>query len=570
MSALELRESTSFENTTHKIDDKGKFIVAGQFSKADLRNENGRVYRRSMWENVLKRPYIVDALKKRKMLGELGHPDKIETTPINVSHIVTNLELKPDGEIYGEAEILDTPSGRVLRTLYEAGVTMGISSRGYLPEGSNLFAEGEDLIVPDDYELVTFDFVIDPSSQGACPTVQESVKQELNTILTESRDKLNSDMISYIEGINVIKESKDSSGKIMSESSDKKADKVIYSKREVKTSMNDKYTDKLEGVVGELKKRYLTAESVIQDFVQERENADKMLKGVTDRYLTAEQAVEGLRDYSLKLEETVDEVVSLYRTSEKVIANLRDRCNVSQSVIEDLRNRYTLSESVIKELAKSYKVAESIVNVLRDRYTLSEAVIKEITGRYSIAEAALKEMVLRNELSESVIKGLKDRLESARKANVSLKRQLGKSVDNISETEINESTQNEELDRLKEKCQLQDDVIASLTQQINESKALNESKAAEAPKRVPVPNSYFEDCAAKYGVTIAECKKVFKAMGCKKSAFEFHMNEMRRATRNNYSEFPFMVDGSTASRAMVESGKHHEVDRIARLVESAF
>jgi hypothetical protein len=59
-------------------------------------------------------------------------------------------------------------------------------------------------------------------------------------------------------------------------------------------------------------------------------------------------------------------------------------------------------------------------------------------------------------------------------------------------------------------------------------------------------------------------------MGCRKSAFEFHMNEMRRVSRNNYSEFPYMVDGSTASRAMVESAKHREVDQIARLVESAF
>ena len=233
MAVQELRESAAFENTTHKVNDSGKYIVAGQFSKADLRNENGRVYRKSMWENVLQRPYIKDALAKRKMLGELGHPDKIETTPLNVSHIVTALELRPDGEIYGEAEILDTPSGKVLKTLYEAGVTMGISSRGYLPEGSNLYAEGEDLIVPDDYELITFDFVIDPSSQGAEPVkVSESTKAKLTNILTESRDKLNSDMISYIEGLNVIKESKGTSGTNLSESLDKSDKKSIYSKRE--------------------------------------------------------------------------------------------------------------------------------------------------------------------------------------------------------------------------------------------------------------------------------------------------------------------------------------------------
>ena len=567
--AEQLMEATSFENTSHKINDKGKFIVAGQFSKADKRNENGRVYRRSMWENVLSRPQIIDALKKRKMLGELGHPDKIETTPLNVSHIVTKLELRPDGEIYGEAEILDTPSGKVLRTLYEAGVQMGISSRGYLPEGSNLYAEGEDLIVPDDYELITFDFVIDPSSQGAEPTVQESVKEKLNVILTESRDKLNSDMVSYIEGLNVIKESKDNSGKILSESFNKTTDNLINKKREVKTSM-DKYTDKLESVVGELKDRYLTAESVIKDFVEERKNADAMLKGVTDRYLTAEQAITGLRDYSLKLEETVDEVVSLYRTSEQAIAELRDRCNVSQSVIEDLRNRYTLSESVIKELAKSFRVAESIVNTLRDRYTLSESVIKEFAGRYTIAEAALKEMVARNALTEAVIVGLKDRLEAARKANISLKRQLENTADsNISDTGVSESNvSNDELTKLQEKCQEQENEINALKEQLNSKKALTESKQEE-PKKVPVPNSYFEDCANKYGISVQECKKVFKSMGCRKTAFEFHLNEMKRVARNNYSEFPYMTS-TQITHQLAESRKRTDVDRLSDVVASMF
>lgn len=583
--AEELRESTAFENSSHRVDDKGKFIVAGQFSKADLRNENGRVYRRSMWENVLKRPQIIDAIKKRKMLGELGHPDKIETTPLNVSHIVTKLELLNDGEVYGEAEILDTPSGRVLKTLYEAGVEMGISSRGYLPEGSNLYAEGEDLIVPDDYELITFDFVIEPSSQGACPKVQESVKKELTNILTESRDKLNSDTINFIEKIQVINEEDSKSGEILKESAcqkNTKLDDTNYSEeKEASTSMEDmtKYTESLEEVVGDLKNRYLTAESVINDFVKERAEADKMLKGVTDRYLTAEQAVEGLRDYSLKLEGAVEECVSLYRTSEQVIAQLRDQYNLSESVIKDLRERYTLSEQVIKEMKESFQVAESIVNALRDRYTLSESVLRTFAQRYSIVEAALQEMADRAILSEAVIAGLKDRLVAARKANISLRKQLDALTadHNISDTEkanVNES--NDELAKLQEKIELQDAVIAELTAKLEEQKTLVESKQVQPVeekkevKLVPVPNSYFEDCAAKYGVSIQECKKIFKSMGCKKSAFEFHMNEMRRVARNNYSEFPFMVDGSTASRRMVESKQGSEVDRIAKLVASAF
>jgi len=224
-------------------------------------------------------------------------------------------------------------------------------------------------------------------------------------------------------------------------------------------------------------------------------------------------------------------------------------------------------------LVRSYQVAEQIVDALRDRYTLSEACLREFANRYSIAEAALNEMVERTFISEAVISGLRDRLDSARKANISLRKQLeSRAVEHIADTEV-DIDNSDEFNKLQEKCQLQEEVINSLTEEVNKQKALVEAKAetkTEEPKRVPVPNSYFEDCAAKYGVSIQECKNVFKSLGCRKSAFEFHMNEMKRATRNNYSEFPYMVDGSTASRAMVEGSKNSEVDRIARLVESAF
>ena len=578
--SLELRESSSFEKSSHRTEG-GKFIVAGQFSKADLRNENGRVYRKSMWENVLRRPYIVDALQKRKMLGELGHPDKIETTPLNVSHIVTKLELRPDGEVYGEAEILDTPSGKVLKTLYEAGVTMGISSRGYLPEGSNLYAEGEDLIVPDDYELVTFDFVIDPSSQGACPTVQESVKEKLNVILTESRDKINPDMAKYIEGLNTEQPLMESKVTPKNESEitsfNNEDDKLIEgSIKEGNDSMETSvYTDKLESVIGELKGRYLTAESVIKEFVKERELADQTLKGVSDRYLTAEKACEGLRDYALKLEGAMNEVVALYNTSESVIANLRDRYNLSEQVIQNLTSRYTLSEQIIKELVNGQHMMEAIIENLRDRYTLSEACIKEFNLRYLTAESVISELVARNTLSEQIIAGLRDRLQAARKSNVSLKKRLGEMSGNTAnaDVEIKESEDKAELDQLREKCQVQEEVIDGLAAQIKESK---ETEVKPEVKKVPVPASYFESISKKYGISVEECKATFVALGSRKSAFEFHLEDVKKKMQNNYAEFPYMNTGRVATQVtestddVLESVIGSPMDRLSRLVESAF
>lgn len=519
MPATQLRESYTCEGQFQTKLDGNKMIVAGRFSKADVRNGNGRIYRKSMWEHLLKRPDIQSALKERRMVGELGHPDKIETTPINISHIVTVLDLKPDGEVYGEAEILDTPSGQILKTLYKAGVKMGISSRGYLPEGSNLYPEGQDLIVPDDYELVTFDFVIDPSSQGACPTIKESEVKQLNAILTESRNKINSDVATYIEGLSVsdnksqrLSEEKEStpkdSFKLLRESYKQTESKEVEKiKKEAKASMEKtrKYEAKLESIIEDLKQRYLVSEQIITDLVAERKAADDVLQGLTKRYLTAEQVIKEFRDYSLKLEETLADVVKLQQTSEAVIADLRDRYTLSESVIEELRDRYLVSEGVITDL--------------RDRYTLSESVIEELRTK-------VKE-------TNGVTEGLK------------------------------EST-SKQVSSYEERCKAYEDTIAELTKQLKES--------LKKPEKKPVPAEYFEDISIKYGITVQEAKKIFKNLGCKKSAFEFHLTERKRLATNRYSEFPYMADGSTSRNIyeVTEGKADTEEARIARLVEKGF
>lgn len=170
--------------------------VSGIFSQCDKRNKNGRIYRRSLWERILNEPRIQEQLNNRQMVGELGHPieeERIETLPERISHVITSLKLMPDGRVIGEAEILDTPMGKILKTLYEAGVKIGISSRGYTETESY----SED--VPDDYELVTFDFVLDPSSQEAYP-IKEQYRKPFRKALTEAKSRISKDLYSYLEG----------------------------------------------------------------------------------------------------------------------------------------------------------------------------------------------------------------------------------------------------------------------------------------------------------------------------------------------------------------------------------
>ena len=138
----------------------GKIVLKGVLQKCDTLNQNGRVYPRSILSRELTN--YQKFIKERRALGECDHPDSSVVELKNASHIVTNVHLDGDN-VVGTIEILDTPSGKILQSLIEAGVTLGISSRGV---GSTR-SEGNTQIVQDDFQLICFDMVSEPSTPGA-------------------------------------------------------------------------------------------------------------------------------------------------------------------------------------------------------------------------------------------------------------------------------------------------------------------------------------------------------------------------------------------------------------------
>jgi hypothetical protein len=141
----------------------GAVIMTGILQKADTRNGNGRVYPLKIlgreMENYQK------LIKESRALGELDHPEDSVINLKNASHLVT--ETWWDGDtVMGKVRILDTPSGTILKSLMEGGVKLGISSRGL---GSVRESNGE-TIVEDDFQLICFDFVSEPSTPNAYMT----------------------------------------------------------------------------------------------------------------------------------------------------------------------------------------------------------------------------------------------------------------------------------------------------------------------------------------------------------------------------------------------------------------
>jgi hypothetical protein len=138
----------------------GKIIMKGVLQKAETLNQNGRVYPRSILEREI-RNYQKFILENRA-LGECDHPDSSVVELKNVSHIIREAYMEED-IVYGIVELLDTPCGKILQNLVEAGVTLGISSRGV---GSTK-DEGDMQVVQDDFQLICWDFVSEPSTPGA-------------------------------------------------------------------------------------------------------------------------------------------------------------------------------------------------------------------------------------------------------------------------------------------------------------------------------------------------------------------------------------------------------------------
>jgi hypothetical protein len=171
-----------------------KVMMKGILQKADTLNQNGRIYPIQLLEREVRnyQKFIIE----NRALGELDHPDSSVVNLKNVSHIIREAYME-NGVVYGTAEVLDTPSGKILQSLIESGVKLGISSRGV---GSTK-KQGDYHIVQDDFQLICWDYVSEPSTPGAfmIPEGKRIADAELRKIFNKSDriDRVLNDILSY-------------------------------------------------------------------------------------------------------------------------------------------------------------------------------------------------------------------------------------------------------------------------------------------------------------------------------------------------------------------------------------
>jgi len=137
------------------------YYITGIFMQAEQKNRNGRVYPKKILMNEVKK-YNKDFVNGNRALGELGHPEGPTVNLERVSHIITELYEKGN-DVVGKAKVMDTPYGKIVKSLLDEGAKLGVSTRGM----GSLTEKGNTKYVGDDFMLAAVDIVADPSAPSA-------------------------------------------------------------------------------------------------------------------------------------------------------------------------------------------------------------------------------------------------------------------------------------------------------------------------------------------------------------------------------------------------------------------
>jgi hypothetical protein len=170
----------------------GALYLTGVMQRAEAQNGNGRVYPREILRREVKN--YTKLVRENRALGELDHPEDSVINLKNASHMVTDIWWDGD-DVMGKVKVLNTPSGEILKSLVSSGVKLGISSRGLgsVSESTN------GTVVEEDFQLICFDFVSEPSTQGAW-MMKEAKDYNIPTTRADKLNRILNDIVFDLKG----------------------------------------------------------------------------------------------------------------------------------------------------------------------------------------------------------------------------------------------------------------------------------------------------------------------------------------------------------------------------------
>jgi hypothetical protein len=177
----------------------GNMVVSGLVQACDKPNANRRIYPYPILSSQVEK-YILGPIKENRAIGELDHPESSIINLKNVSHNIVKLWWEGK-DLYGDIEVLPTPSGNILKELFKNNITVGISSRAM----GTTTPIGEGLVqVEDDLDLICWDFVSTPSTFGAYMKPTGGLNESINYNITKPQTRINqliSDIICSQSGV---------------------------------------------------------------------------------------------------------------------------------------------------------------------------------------------------------------------------------------------------------------------------------------------------------------------------------------------------------------------------------
>ncbi|AMM44830.1 hypothetical protein SP15_031 [Bacillus phage SP-15] len=417
--------------------------LEGPFADTKIPTRNGRKYVPKLWKKIINSSHVKEMLDTNTFFGEADHPtlkeERLEVSLPKVSHNITDIWLdESDGIVYGRLDILDTPSGRILKTLIDYGSILGISSRG---AGRVIQEKGETIVDPDTYNFVTFDIVPLPANVASrlkdkTSGVVESAKGMLKAIGEQVQGLLNKKDHSELSAVHSVLESIN-------------IPELQPLCEQVNAALHD------------------TSVSSIEDDLEEAYQTIGSLR------LQVSQLEQTVRSYENKKVQEVSNTITL--PNESILENLDTNFNLVFSKLANLQ-----------EQMGSNTVSEDEMKKIQDQLAESVKTVKDLTDEVQDLTEQLE--VKDNEL------------ETARRQAVELDKQLGEHKELVSEyegqvqdlTESNEAlvTENEQLSgklsSLEEQLRESNQQVEELSESYNLASSQVDSALNEADSNAEI------------------------------------------------------------------------------------
>lgn len=399
----------------------GRVRVRGEFARADAATQNGRVYPRGLWEREIGR--LGSDLKQRKVFGELDHPADGRTQLSRVSHVVTSLTVEDDGQIVGEAEILDTARGKDLKALLKSGCAVGVSSRGY---GSTQTTDDGKEKVQEDYRLATFDFVAEPADSGAYPNTFFESKERKQ--MAELKSDVTTDAASEEELAKRVSAAvSEATEKVESQLREEFAQKLPLLISKVRSDIQEEVRGELlsDPAVAGAKQALEQVKALLRPFVLS-EDVETVL-AERDAEIARLRRTLAEKDLKLKsMDEEQDKLATLAKTTgykyflEKQLGNADD-AGIIRASIGDVAGYHNLDSLKAKLESVSKEISEK-----RERMALEESKRQqEIDARVSAEKLRLEEQLQAQSVTEaSHLSREKELTETVLKLNEALEKSM--------------------------------------------------------------------------------------------------------------------------------------------------